>query len=291
VALPLCRGNKTTFAAWLGIFSCLPECHFGSSVRTCVSSDPLLVFKMSDVDDAAQDIDEESELMMESHVTWFCINCCPLAFECTTAAFKRAHCFGATPEEARARLSLHLQKSSLHKQIVDKDEADCHSAGVHIDEELWAADHGQESQKSAEQAAQKKRKTAHHATPWGGPKQPSMPPKDALRRLIVEAVQTEVARGSGAASSSGDFAGGGPGAALIRFTRPPTALVRAPAQMITVPKAALQSAADALNRGIAGTEHARKMMASGMVCFEQERDTLKASLEVLKEQLGGAIGS
>ena len=52
VALPLCRGNKTTFAAWLGIFSCLPECHFCSSVRTCVSSDPLLVFKMSDIDQA-----------------------------------------------------------------------------------------------------------------------------------------------------------------------------------------------------------------------------------------------
>ena len=50
--MPLCRGNKTTFAAWLGIFSCLPECHFGSSVRTCVSSDPLLVFKMSDIDQA-----------------------------------------------------------------------------------------------------------------------------------------------------------------------------------------------------------------------------------------------
>ena len=52
VALPLCRRNKTTFAAWLGIFSCLPECHFGSSVRTFVSSDPLLVFKMSDLDEA-----------------------------------------------------------------------------------------------------------------------------------------------------------------------------------------------------------------------------------------------
>ena len=50
--MPLCRGNKTTFAAWLGIFSCLPECHVCSSVRTCVSSDPLLVFKMSDLDEA-----------------------------------------------------------------------------------------------------------------------------------------------------------------------------------------------------------------------------------------------
>ena len=50
VALPLCRGNKTTFAAWLGIFSCLPECHVCSSVRTCVSSDPLLACKMSDID-------------------------------------------------------------------------------------------------------------------------------------------------------------------------------------------------------------------------------------------------
>ena len=52
VALLLCRGNKNTFAAWLGIFSCLPECHFRSSVRTCVSSDPLLVCKMSDIDQA-----------------------------------------------------------------------------------------------------------------------------------------------------------------------------------------------------------------------------------------------
>ena len=290
MALLLCRGNKNTFAAWLGIFSCLPECHFGSSVLTCVSSNQLLVSKMSDVDDAAQDIDEESELPMESHVTWFCINACPFAFECSSAAFKRAHCFGATPEEARAQLSLHLLRSSNHKEIVDQDVADCHSAGVHIDEELWAADHGQESQKSAQQAAQKKRKTAH-APPWGGPKQPSMPPRDALRRLINEEMQTAVARGSCGASSSNDLGGGGPAAALIRFTRPQTALVSAPRQMVSVPKAALQSVADALNRGIAGTEHARKMMASGMVCFEQERDTLKASLEVLKEQLDGAIGS
>ena len=115
-----------------------------------------------------------------------------------------------------------------------------------------------------------------------------MPPPEALRGMIHEAIHDAVGR-SGGASSSGDGGGGGADSALIRFTSPKP-FGRVPAQMISVPKAALQNAVDAIGRSMHATEHARKMMANGATVFEQERDTLKSALELLKEQLD-AVGN
>ena len=108
-----------------------------------------------------------------------------------------------------------------------------------------------------------------------------------MRVMINQAVQDAVRPSNGGASSSSGVGAGGnpPNNAIVRFNRP---FVHVPAEMMTVPIAAVRNAKDALQRSITSLEHARKMMANGAICFEQERDVCNQSLELLQRQFQGS---
>ena len=54
---------------------------------------------------------------------FFYAKACPCEEECSSAAFKRAQCWGWTREEAAARVSTHLQQSGHHRMAAaDADQ-------------------------------------------------------------------------------------------------------------------------------------------------------------------------
>lgn len=274
VALPLCDRQLLLF-----IFSICSVCGSSSILPSIALF--LCDIAMSEVGDEDSP-QEEPQGQETANIIWHVITTCPLENECSAQSFKRSSCFGHTPDEARAKLSLHLQKSGNHK--LDKDEADVHAACSEIVEEEWPENHGQE-----QQAQKKRRKTQQ--PPRNEPRPPcTAPPTHAVMRVMIkQAVQNAVRPNGGASSSSGAGAGGNPpNNALVRFQTQTRPFVHIPAEMISVPTIALQNAVDAIQRSIVSTEHARKMMANGAVCFEQERDVLNQSLELLQRQLQGS---
>lgn len=275
VALPLCDRQLLLF-----IFSICSVCGSSSILPSIALF--LCDIAMSEVGDEDSP-QEEPQGQETANIIWHVITTCPLENECSAQSFKRSSCFGHTPDEARAKLSLHLQKSGNHK--LDKDEADVHAACSEIVEEEWPENHGQE-----QQAQKKRRKTQQ--PPRNEPRPPCTPPPThaAMRVLINQAVQNAVRPSNGGASSSSGAGAGGnpPNNALVRFQTQTRPFVHIPAEMISVPTIALQNAVDAIQRSIVSTEHARKMMANGAVCFEQERDVLNQSLELLQRQLQGS---
>ena len=273
VALPLCDRQLLLF-----IFSICSVCGSSSILPSIALF--LCDIAMSEVGDEDSP-QEEPQGQETANIIWHVITTCPLENECSAQSFKRSGCFGHTPDEAREKLSLHLQKSGNHR--LEKEEADVHAACSEIVEQEWPENHGQE-----QQAQKKRRKTQQ--PPRNEPRPPTTT-HAAMRVMINQAVQNAVRPSNGGASSScGAGAGGNPqNKALVRFqtqqTRP---FVHVPAEMISVPIIALQNAVDSIQRSIVSTEHARKMMANGAVCFEQERDVLNQSLELLQRQLQGS---
>ena len=61
---------------------------------------------------------------------YYYVEKCPCAHTCSRSSFLNAKCKGDTPEEARQKLSLHLQGSSFHK--FEKTKADMLSQKVKI---------------------------------------------------------------------------------------------------------------------------------------------------------------
>ena len=72
----------------------------------------------------------------EKWLFWVC-NACPYADECKPDSFKRAKCWGETPEEARSALVRHLVYSSHHN--FPEDEAEAIASKALVEQEDWTS--------------------------------------------------------------------------------------------------------------------------------------------------------
>jgi hypothetical protein len=179
-----------------------------------------------------------------SRVYYFA-NTCPLSHECSTASWKKAHCWGWTLEEAQDQLMQHLSKSGHHShrsRAEKEDIVSTYSFLCDLSDEVLQSD-SEECEES--QPGRKKQKT-HHVV--------NNHPIGARIRM---------ATGSSASAS-----------APATPPRSETQMAVRDKDVITISRQQLDSAMDSINRAYQACRHAQKLSAAAAEAFSQESEVL-----------------
>jgi hypothetical protein len=171
---------------------------------------------------------------------------CPLAHECSTASWKKAHCWGWTIEEAQSMLMQHLCKSGLHSHRSRAEKEDIvhsYSFACDLSDEVLQSD-----EEECEEPERKRPKTEYGANkgPIGARPRPA----------------------AGSSASSAEFAA--PGSP----PRSSTQMVVRDRDVITISRQQLDSAMDSINRAYQACRHAQKLSAAAAEAFSQESEVL-----------------
>jgi hypothetical protein len=180
-----------------------------------------------------------------SRVYYFA-NSCPLSHECSTASWKKAHCWGWTIEEAQDQLMSHLSKSGLHShrsRAAKEDIVANYSFLCDVSDEVLQSD----SEECEESQPERKKPKHHHVV--------SKPPIGA---------RLKVATGSSASASG-----------LAPTTPPADAILESrmavrDKDIITISRQQLDSAMDSINLAYQACRHAQKLSAAAAEAFSQE---------------------
>jgi hypothetical protein len=182
-----------------------------------------------------------------SRVYYFA-NTCPLSHECSTASWKKAHCWGWSLEEAQDQLMQHLSKSGHHSHRSRAEKEDIvasYSFLCDLSDEVLQSD---EEECEESQPGRKKQKTEYGV---------NNRPIGARPRMAT-----------GSSASSAEFAAPG------TPPRSQTQMVVRDKDVITISRQQLDSAMDSINRAYQACRHAQKLSAAAAEAFSQESEVL-----------------
>ena len=205
-------------------------------------------------------------------VQYWYVKECPLASDCSSQSWKKAGCWGKSPEEAKRRCAFHLEKSSLHKLTAEDAVAiaDLAELDSYEDEEM--------------------------------PEEEPHPKKKPRQYDLVQQVTSQVmgAIGSGAIGSPAvGVLGAAPKKGLPLSSSSSVSIVGTSQQertsKIVLRYGEFQAALDSVNRAVQSAEQAHRLSLAASRAFADEvtalqsvRDNLTAIKETAEIQMRGS---
>ena len=205
--------------------------------------------------------------------SWFWVKVCPRAEACSEQAFKRAKVWGWTEQEARDRLSQHLQASSLHE--MSEEDAKGIADGVDLEEAILRR----------EEATHVDEQAPPPVAPPVAPTWPKAPSPVASSATSTAAIVAETLRQAGLSPATPTSS---PGTTLdigSRVLPPPQNDTQVVPATNVVRRADLVAAVDALKRAQTAARQAHRLSLAAAEAFNNEAQVFQESQGALESIL------